>query len=102
MEVIYPRCAGLDEDVQRPTRGTRGRMLLRLLLPTGSEPGPYEVEIRDPGAVSRASARGNADIRNKVTTIDLSLSTGSLSPGAYQLAVRHACDQWQQFPLSIE
>ena len=41
-----------------PLQLQRGRVLLTLLLPTGSEPGPYEVEIRDSGAVSRASARG--------------------------------------------
>ena len=35
----------------------RARVLLTLLLPTASEPGPYEVEIRDFGALSKASAR---------------------------------------------
>jgi hypothetical protein len=49
----------------------RRRVLLTLLLPTGSEPGPYEVEIRDAGAVSRASARGDADLRNQRRTEDV-------------------------------
>jgi hypothetical protein len=80
----------------------RGTVLLTLLLPTGSEPGPYELEIRDSGAVSKASARGDAHLRDHVTTVDIAVATGSLSPGSYQLAVRHAGDQWQQFPLRIE
>ena len=80
----------------------RGRVMLKLLLPTGSEPGPYELEIRDSRAVSKASARGAAHLRDHMTTLDVSVATGSFSPGSYQLAVRHVGDQWQQFPLRIE
>ena len=36
-------------------------------LPTGSEPGSYEVEIRDASATVKASALGDADLRNQVT-----------------------------------
>ena len=49
----------------------RARAVLTLLLPTGSEPGPYEVEIRDSSAVSKASAKGDASLRNQVTTLDV-------------------------------
>jgi hypothetical protein len=99
----YAITRGEPQTTERPPlQLPRGRVLLRLLLPTGSEPGIYDVEIRDLQSASQASARGNADLRNRVTTLDVSLSTGSLSPGAYELAVRHAGDQWQQFPLSIK
>jgi hypothetical protein len=77
-------------------------VLLTLLLPTGSEPGPYDVEIRDSGAVPRSSARGDAELRNQVTTLDIAVATWSLSPGAYQLAVRHVGNGWHEFPLRIE
>ena len=36
-------------------------------LPTGSEPGSYQVEIRDASATVKASALGDADLRNQVT-----------------------------------
>ena len=52
----------------------RARVLLTLLLPTGSEPGSYEVEIRDASATVKASAQGNADLRNQVTTLDVVLT----------------------------
>jgi hypothetical protein len=84
-----------------PLQLPRGRVSLTL-LPTGSEPGPYDVEIRDSSAVLRASARGDADLRNRITTLDVTVATEPLSAGAYQLAVRHAGDGWQQFPLRIE
>jgi hypothetical protein len=99
----YAIMRGEAQTTERPPlQLPRGRIMLRLLLPTGSEPGPYEVEIRDSGAVPRVSARGDADLRNYVTTLDVTMATGSLSPGTYQLAVRHVGDGWQEFPLRIE
>ena len=99
----YAIMRGETQTTERPPlRLPRGRVLLTLLLPTGSESGPYDVEIRDSGAVSRVSASGDADLRNQVMTLDVILATGPLSPGAYRLAVRHAGDAWQEFPLRID
>lgn len=100
---LYAIMRGETQTMERPPlQLPRGRVLLTLLLPTGSEPGPYDVEIRDSRAVLRTSARGDAELRNQATTLGVSVSTQSLSPGAYQLAVRHVGDEWQQFPLKIE
>jgi hypothetical protein len=81
--------------------GTRETPPSRQIVPTGSEPSAYEVEIRDSRAVSKTSARGDAHLRNYVTTLNVTVVTGSLSPGAYQLAVRHAGDAWQEFPIEV-
>jgi hypothetical protein len=65
----YAIMRGESQTADRPPlQLPRGRVLLTLLLPTGSQPGPYDVEIRDASAVSRASARGEAALRNQVTT----------------------------------
>ena len=94
---------GESQTTERPSLHLpRGRLFLTLLLPTGSEPGTYDVEIRDSGTGSRVSARGEADLRNHVTMLDVAIATGSLSPGGYQLAVRRADAGWQEFPLRIE
>jgi hypothetical protein len=99
----YAIMRGEPQTMERPPlQLPRGWVVLTLLLPTGSEPGLYEVEIRDSGAVSMASARGQADLRHQVTTLDVTVATGSLSPGRYHLAVRHVGDGWQEFPLRIE
>jgi hypothetical protein len=79
----------------------RARVLLTLLLPTASEPGPYEVEIRDSGALSWASARGDAGLRNQVTTLEVALDLGAVSPGTYQIAVRRHGEDWQLFPVQV-
>jgi hypothetical protein len=76
--------------------------MLTLLLPIGSKPGPYEVQIRDTVAKARASARGDADLRNEVTTLHSVVNLDSLSPGEYVLAVRAGGEHWQQFPLRVQ
>ena len=81
---------------------TRAPVWLTLLLPTGSEPGAYDVEIRDSSGVSKISARGDADLRNQVTTLDVALDLESLSPGAYQIAVRRHGEDWQLFPAQAQ
>lgn len=80
----------------------RARLLLALLLPTGSEPGSYEVEIRDASATVKALAHGDADLRNQVTTLDVVLDVRSLSGGTYQIAVRRRGEDWQLFPVQAQ
>ena len=80
----------------------RARVLLTLLLPTGSEPGSYEVEIRDASATVKASAQGHADLRNQVTTLDVVLDLRSLSGGTHQIAVRRREEDWQLFPAQAQ
>jgi hypothetical protein len=80
----------------------RGRLRLTLLLPTGSEPGPYEVQVRDSSATTRASVRGNAELRNYVSTLDVAVGLAELPPGGYSLAVRRDGNEWQQFPVRLE
>lgn len=80
----------------------RARLLLTLLLPTGSEPGPYEVQVRDSNAGIRASARGTAELRNYVSTLDVTVGLAELPTGEYTLAVRRDGNEWQEFPVRIE
>jgi hypothetical protein len=74
---------------------------LTLLLPVGSEPGPYDVQLLDTELTSRASAHTAAEVRDFVTTLSLTLDLRSLPPGTYQLAVRRQGDDWRMFPAVI-
>jgi hypothetical protein len=80
----------------------RRRLVLTLLLPVGSEPGPYEIRVLDSSLQSSASATGEAAIRNYITSIETVLDLRPLSPGDYQLAVRRQGDAWQMFPARVE
>jgi hypothetical protein len=79
----------------------RARVMLTLLLPTGSEPGPYDVEIRESSAV-KASAHADAELRNQITTLEVAVDLRSFSRDAYQLAVRRKGNEWQTFPALVQ
>lgn len=80
----------------------RARLDLTLLLPVGSEPGRYEVQILDAQLRSRASASGSAELRNYITTLRTTVDIHELPPGSYQLAVRRDGEEWQMFPARLQ
>ena len=80
----------------------RGRLAVTIQLPTGSEAGSYEIQVLDSDARPLASARGTAQIRNFVTTLQATIDLHLLNPGGYQLGVRREGDDWRLFPVRVE
>jgi hypothetical protein len=80
----------------------RGRITLTMLLPVGSEPGTYEIQLLDADLTSRASATATADIRDFVTTLQSTFDLSSVRSGGYQLAVRRTGQEWQLFPAHVQ
>lgn len=74
---------------------------LTLLMPIGSEPGSYDVQLLDADLQSKASAHAAGEIRDYVTTIRTTLDLRGVQPGTYQLAVRRAGDDWRLFPARV-
>ena len=93
---------GESQVEQKPLVLPRGRLVLRVLLPVGSEPGSYEVQLLDSNLSSKASASGDADLQNQITTLRTALDATALSPGDYKLAVRHSGNDWQLFPAQVK
>jgi hypothetical protein len=76
----------------------RARVRLALTLPTGSEPGPYEVQIRH-GVVQTSAAI--AEMRGKATVLQTSLDLSQIPMGSHDLAVRRDGGDWQVFSTEI-
>ncbi len=76
----------------------RGHGTLVLRLPTGSEPGKYEVQVLDAQHTAKASATGDAYLQDRLTTLQVTLNLGRLPAGDYHLAVRRSGQPWQMFP----
>lgn len=91
-----------QQSTREPLVLPRRRVMLTMLLPVGSEPGPYEVQILDSDLTSKASATGVADLRDRVTTLQATLDLASLPAGTYQLAVRRSGEDWQLFPAQVK
>jgi hypothetical protein len=52
-------------------------------------------------ATANVAAQGNAELRDQVTSLQVTLDLAQLSRGAYQLAVRRQGDDWQTFPMQL-
>jgi hypothetical protein len=90
-----------QEAGRQPLALPRGRVALTVLLPIGSAPGMYEVQVLDSDLRSMASTSGAAEIKNDVTALQTTLELNSLSAGAYQLAIRRTGQEWQLFPAQV-
>ena len=84
-----------------PLEMPRGRVNATILLPVGSSPGAYELRILDGDLRVRASAKGSAEIRNYITTLEAAIDVGALDAGEYQLTLRREGGEWQMFPLRV-
>ena len=106
IEVDLRKYSVTRNEQQKPETGpvslARARSNLTILLPVGSEPGEYEIQILDSGLRSQASASGEAAIRDYVTTLQTTIDLRSLSTGAYQLALRRHGEDWRLFPAEMK
>ena len=106
MEVDLRKYSVTRNEQQKPETGpvslARAKSNLTILLPVGSEPGGYEIQVLDSGLRSQASASGEAAIRDYVTTLQTTIDLRALSPGAYQLALRRHGEDWRLFPAEVK
>jgi hypothetical protein len=79
----------------------RRRVRLTLQMPNGSEPGHYEIEVRDPDGSARATASGVATLQDFITRLSADIDLRSAPRGTRQLAIRRAGEDWQLFPVRI-
>ena len=79
----------------------RRRVRLTLLMPNGSEPGRYELEVRGSDGLARATASGDATLQDFITRLSADTDLRSAPHGTCQLAVRRAGEDWQLFPVRI-
>ena len=98
----YAIARGETQPADRPLlQLPHGRVLVTLLLPTGSEPGPYDVEMRNGSTTANVVAHGSAELRDQVTSLQVNLDLAQFSRGAHQLAVRRQGEDWQTFPVQL-
>lgn len=88
------RAAPEETPVELPT----GLVELTLLLPVGSEPGAYDVQLLDADLRSRAAASRQGEIRDFVATVRAAMDLRGIGPGTYQLGVRREGEDWRLFP----
>ena len=94
--------SGQAPQLEQPLLLSRGHLRLTLLLPSGSETGPYELQLLDAERGTHATGAGEAILRELITSLNADLDLSSVASGAYQLAIRRAGEDWQLFPARVE
>ena len=79
---------------------------VRPLQPAADDKAEFAFQARLDEAADRdlrvqASARGSAEIRNYITTLQTLIDLKALAAGDYQLAVKHDDGDWQMYPLRL-
>ena len=74
---------------------------LTLVLPNGSEPGAYDIELRG-GGRTLATASGHATLQDFMTRLESNIDLRSAPRGPSQLAIRRTGEDWQLFPVRIQ
>jgi hypothetical protein len=75
---------------------------LTLVLPNGSAPGRYVLQVRDPAGSERATASGVATLQDFITRLSADIDLRSARRGVNHLAIRRIGEDWQYFPIRIQ
>ena len=79
----------------------RARLDATIVLPLGTEPGPYEVRLVDDAPSVRAETSGEATVTDSVTTLRAPLDTTALPAGTYHLELRRVGGEWRRMPAQL-
>ena len=85
-----------------PIQLPRGRLDLSILLPKGSGPGNYEVQVSTEFEKSLIAATGMAVNQNGIAMLNVKLDVSNLSPGGYLLAIGGAGHERREYPLVVK
>jgi hypothetical protein len=78
------------------------RLRVKFLMPIGSEPGRYDVQIIRSGGESVIDTVATAGINDGVTSFEVEVSLETLKSSALTLLVRPPGLIWQRYPIYVE
>ena len=111
METYQPKVAdlrdlaplrGVEGKTTAPIGLARGHLDLTLYLPTGSEPGQYEVEMAEQLDQPLATATGSATLRDGIAVLEVRIDLAPLHPGLYLLAIRQSGRTWTSYTVLLK
>ena len=79
----------------------RGKLVLTLDLPVGSEPGNYDVELEQPSGQIVAQTTGTANLVNGLTVLKLRVDTRHAHAGGASLRVHPPGRSWSRYPITL-
>ena len=100
-----------DESPSRSEAGDRPRKTNKLprrnvaatiLMPTGSEPGRYELRLVDRGGRARLYRAAQGAMENLTLRVEVDLDLSTIPAGFYLLELRRGGEDWDPHPVNIE
>jgi hypothetical protein len=73
-----------------------------LILPTGSEPGAYDIQVRGSEGRALVTTSAGATLQDFITRLSADIDLRSAPRGPSQLAIRRTGEDWQLFPVRIQ
>ena len=84
-----------------PLELTRGRLELTLDLPTGSEPGDYDVQLTQGTSQPVAMASARAELVDGVAVLKVRIDLGKANVGPASLLVRRSGQSWAHYGVFL-
>ena len=85
-----------------PIELPRGALALSIYLPTGSEPGKYQVEIVEQPGKPLIGAEGTATLRDHIAVLEVKVDLERLHPGLYLVDIRQAGWSCTYYPVVLK
>jgi len=85
-----------------PIELRRAALALSIYLPTGSEPGKYQVEIVEQPGKPLISAEGVAALRDHIAVLEVKVDLQRLRPGLYLVGTRQGGWSWAYYPVVLK
>ena len=77
-------------------------MALSIYLPTGSEPGQYQVEMVEQPGKPLTSTEGTAALRDHIAVLEVKVDLQRLRPGLYLVGIRQPGWSWAYHSVVLE
>lgn len=74
---------------------------LSIYLPTGSEPGDYEVQVTQGPGQPLLKVQGQANLRDHIAVLELKLDLRQLRPGLYLFWIRQGGSSWSYYSVLV-
>ncbi len=85
-----------------PVELPRAALALSIYLPTGSEPGKYEVEVVEQPDNPFVTSEGSAVLRDHIAVLEVRLNLEPLHPGLYLVGIRQTGWSWAYYPVLLK
>lgn len=96
------RSAGERSDASAPPRLPKEKLDLTILLPFGTEDGPYSVQLRSQTGEPVIETKGTATWTGNAEALTTSIDLRPLASGEYTFALRRSGASWRTYKLVLE